>query len=587
MDMARKPVTPGFSPEDTDAGAGSFVQVDVDGAATEKPARESRSSSPTPPPFKPSRDFLLAFGSLMVVILVIAIDATSLSVALPIVSADLNGSALEAFWSGTSFLLSSTVLQPTFASLSHIFGRKYLLYVTGLFFFIGSLVAAVANNFTVILIGRTIQGCGGGGIIALVEVVVTDLVPLSQRGQWFSMISAMWSIGTVTGPLIGAGFSQNIDWRWIFWINLPAIAVGMIAVFFFLHQTSIPGGMVEKLKRFDYIGSVLFTVSSTAFLFGLTSGGVQYGWDHVAVLLPMIGGAALLVVFGWYEFKVAKEPIIERAIFNNWAMVANYIVSIFHGMILWSLLYFLVLYYQAVQGQSVVISAVSILPETLTVAPAGVIVGVVAGITLRYRWSLFSGWIITTLGCGLLLLLGPETTVVQYIFLNIPVGIGTGMLFPAMTLSIQAACKPSLNGHAAAFFSFCRAFGQAIGVALSGVIFQNGFKKELEKIPRFAALADTYSKDATAIVEAIKAMPASEDKTLLIEAYNEALKYIWYALLALSAVSMFIAFTVKSYSLVQDHVTKQGLADKEQRKSKRVNGTSDEENGGAGAMVSE
>jgi MFS family permease len=115
----------------------------------------------------------------------------------------LGGSAIEAFWSGTSFLLTSTVFQPVIGSFSHIFGRKPLIYLSLTFFLAGAIVAAVANNFTVILVGRSIQGIGGGGIICLTEIVVTDLVPLRERAKWFSMFSAMWSIGTVAGPLLG------------------------------------------------------------------------------------------------------------------------------------------------------------------------------------------------------------------------------------------------------------------------------------------------------------------------------------------------------------------------------------------------
>lgn len=115
----------------------------------------------------------------------------------------LGGSAIEAFWSGTSFLLTSTVFQPVIGSISHIFGRKPLIYISLVTFLAGAIIAAVANNFTVILVGRSIQGVGGGGIICLTEIVVTDLVPLRERGKWFSLFSAMWSVGTVIGPLLG------------------------------------------------------------------------------------------------------------------------------------------------------------------------------------------------------------------------------------------------------------------------------------------------------------------------------------------------------------------------------------------------
>jgi MFS family permease len=199
----------------------------------------------------------------------------------------------------------------------------------------------VANNFTVILVGRTIQGIGGGGLISLSEVVVTDLVPLAVRGQWFSLLSAMWSIGTVTGPLIGAGFAQNVSWRWIFYINLPIIGLGVVMIVFFLHQAKIPGGIAMKLGRFDWLGSFLFTVGSTALLFGISTGGVMYEWSSWRTLLPLILGFAIIIVFGFYEFRWAKEPLINKGIFNNWTMISNYIMTVFHGAILWSLLYFL------------------------------------------------------------------------------------------------------------------------------------------------------------------------------------------------------------------------------------------------------
>ncbi|KAL0935207.1 major facilitator superfamily transporter [Colletotrichum truncatum] len=530
--------------------------------------------------FKPSREFLLAFGALCTVVLAVAIDATTLSVALPTMSTQLGGTALEAFWSGTSFLLASTVLQPTIAGLSIIFGRKYMVYVASLLFAVGSIVGAVANDFTIVIVGRTIQGVGGGGILALSEVIVTDLVPLAVRGQWFSMLSAIWSVGSVTGPLIGAGFAQNVSWRWIFWINVPIIVLGVVMVFFFLKQTKIPGDFMGKLGRFDWLGSFLFTAGSTSFLFGISTGGVMYEWNSFRSLLPLILGVVILVVFGYWELKLAKEPIINKGIFNNWTMIANYIMTVFHGMILWTLIYFLVFYYQAVKSYSVVISAVAALPETLTVAPAAMAVGIIAGTTGRYRWSIWAGWIITTLGAGLLCLMRPETTIPAWIWLNIPIGLGTGMLFPAMALSIQAACEPALNGQAVAFYSFLRTFGQSIGVAVSGVIFQNAFRERLADIPSLAHLADEYSRDATIVVEIIKYMPMSSTRIELVEAYCDALRAVWITLIAFSAFCMLVSATVKRYSLEQEHVTEQRLVVSDESSTEKAGNQRDVERGG-------
>lgn len=522
--------------------------------------------------WKPTKRFLLAFMSLFTIIAAVAIDSTSLPTALPIMSAELGGSALEAFWSGTGFLLASTIIQPTVASMSHVLGRKIMLYVSSAGFVGGSLVCALARNFNVILIGRTVQGAGGGGLIVLLEILISDLVPLAHRGTWFSAISAMWGIGTSTGPLIGAGFAQEVSWRWIFWINLPIVGLGMLFVTLFLKQAQVPGHIVEKLKKFDWLGSVLFSAGSASFLFGLTAGGVRYPWASYQALLPLIIGLSAMVSFVYWEFNFASEPIVDKRIFKTWTAVSTYIQTMLHGLVLWAAIYFLTLYYQAVKLYSPVTSAIALFPETVGLSLSSIAVGALTGRWKRYRWALWGGWSLTTLGAGLLYRLNADTTTTQWIFLNIPFGVGTGMLFTAQILAIQAGTEPHLNGEAAGFFSFIRIFGQALGVAISGVIFQNSLKQSLLRIPGFASLADMYSRDATAAVTLIQAMEDGETKTRMINAFSDALSSIWLSLLAFSATGLLLSMTVKGYSMAQEHVTAQHLVQDKDRAADEESG---------------
>jgi MFS family permease len=187
-----------------------------------------------------------------------------------------------------------------------------------------------------------------------------------------------------------------------------------------------------------------------------------------------------------------------------------------------------------------------------------VIVGIVCAKTGRYRWAIWTGWAMTTFGAGLLVLLGPDTTIAQWVFLNFSVSIGTGMLFPAMALAIQAAGRPQDAGHAAAFYSFIRVIGQSLGVALGGVIFQNQIKQKLMSYPLLAPLAGEYSKDATALVGIINRMSEGVEKTQLVLAYADSLKTIWIVMCALSAVGLVASLWTKKYSLDQEHKTAQG-----------------------------
>lgn len=509
--------------------------------------------------FKPTIRLVLTFGTLAVITLMVALDGTSLSVALPIMARALKGTAIEAFWAGTSFLLCSTIFQPSFAELSHIFGRKPLVMVALVFFLIGAVVAATANGFGSLLVGRSLQGVGGGGLIALTEILVTDMVPLRQRGQWFGIISAMWSIGSVTGPIVGGAFAQAASWRWIFWINLPFIGLALVLVPLTLILAFKVSSLADKLRRVDWIGSVLFIGSTTSFLIPITWGGVSYAWDSWRVLAPLIIGIVGLAVFVVFEEYVAKEPLIRLDVFKNRTAAASYFETTLHGMILWCILYYMPLYYEAVKGETPIIAGISLFPATFTVAPAAMVTGIVISKTGRYRWAIWSGWVLTTMGTGILYLLDVNTTTVQWVFLNLVSGLGMGVLFPSMAFSIQAATINKDLAFAVALFSFFRAFGQAIGVAVGGVIFQNQLKKKLLTYPLLAPMAGAYASDASGLVQIIKTMQHGPARTQLIQSYAESLKLVWIVMCALAGLALLSSFLIKGFELDRALDTEQGF----------------------------
>ncbi|KAL8919187.1 MAG: hypothetical protein Q9208_006947 [Pyrenodesmia sp. 3 TL-2023] len=491
--------------------------------------------------------------------MVVALDGTSLSVALPIVSSDLGGTAIEAFWSGTSFLLCATIFQPSFASFSHIFGRKPMIMVALVFFAAGAIVAATCRNFEVLLIGRSLQGIGGGGLIALTEIIVTDLVPLRLRGKWFGIISAMWAIGSVSGPIIGGALARGDTWRWIFWINLPFCGIAFVFVPLFLRLAFKPSHLTAQLARVDWFGSFLFIASTTSFLIPVTWGGVSYPWTSWRTLVPLCVGIAGLISFAAYEEAVAAEPLIRPAIFKNRTSAASYIATVVHGMILWSLLYYLPLYYEAVKGFSPIIAGVALFPETFTVAPTCIVVGVLITVTGRYRWAIWSGWALTVAGTGLLYLLDVHISTVAWIFLNLVGGLGMGMLFPSMAFAIQASQTNEDLAFAVAMFSFFRAFGQALGVAVGGSVFQNQVKTKLLAYPALASKAIEYSKDASSLVQIIKGMKDGPAKQDLQQAYADSLKVVWLTMCGLAGIGLFASLFIRGLDMNKPLETEHGF----------------------------
>ncbi|KAL4869563.1 hypothetical protein BDV12DRAFT_185070 [Aspergillus spectabilis] len=508
--------------------------------------------------FKLSNTGRLIFCALAVLTLMVSLDGTSISVALPEMATDLHGSAMEAFWSGTSFLLCSTVFQPSTATLSNIFGRRPVILVSLVLFFVGALVAGIAKDFTHILIGRCIQGVGGGGISVLSEVVVTDLVPLRLRGYYYGILSAMYSLGSVLGPILGGGFSENVTWRWIFYINFPFIAISTILVLFFFRLQTPPGNLSYKLRQIDYAGTILFVGSISSFLIPLTWGGVLYSWTSWRTIVPLLIGVAGMVTFTIYSFK-ASNPMIPHSIFGNRSATVAFITSSLQGLILWGALYYLPLYYQAVREFGPILTGVALFPQTFTVAPSAIFCGIVVTLTGRYRWGLWVGWALSIIGLGLLCLLRPHTSTVGWIFLNLPSGLGLGFITAAIVCTVQASATNKNLTVAVAMVVFFRAFGQAVGIAVGGVIFQNRMRHELTKYEEWQNEAANLSKDAAALVMVIQGMGGGLAKEHLKLAYSDSLRVIWAFMAGISGVGLGLSVLVKKYDLNRALRTDQGV----------------------------
>lgn len=241
----------------------------------------------------------------------------------------------------------------------------------------------------------------------------------------------------------------------------------------------------------------------------------------------------------------------------------NYIGTFFHGIILWCALYYLPLYYEAVKDLNPIMAGVAIFPQTFTVAPASVLVGIVVSLTGKFREALWIGWALATAGMGLMSILDVHTKTVAWVFLNIVGGIGTGMLFPAMGYAVQASASDENMGHAMGMFSFVRAAGQSFGVAIGGVIFQNALRDEMNKFPELKELAGEYSKDAVALVQVIKNLPkGNEQRDMLVESYAKALKPVWLAMMGFAAGGLLLSLATKKLSINRELKTEHGLREK-------------------------
>jgi MFS family permease len=399
-------------------------------------------------------------------------------------------------------------------------------------------------------------------MVSLTYVIVTDMVTLRERGKWFSLITLQWAIGSVGAPVIGGAIAEHANWRWLFWLNFPFIAIAFVGIPVCLKLTFRQTSMWAKVKRFDWAGSGLFVASLTSFLVPLTWGGIMYDWSSYHTLVPMLVGVVGLITFFLWQKFFSPEPLIRGSIFLTSTAKVGYLGTFLHGILTWSMLYYQPLYYEAVQGFGPTKAGIAIFPVTFTVAPSAVVVGLIIAKTGRYRPSIYIGWVLCTLGAGLLTLQGSATTTVQWIFLTLVVGVGAGILFSAQSFAVQASASNADLPFAGAMYSFFRALGQTFGVAMGGVIFQNQFRRSLERSTNalLQGNASEWARNAMAFVEVLRIMPEGKVKTLLVEAYVDGLRMVWIVMCALCGIALVLSLLfTKDISLERPLETEQAF----------------------------
>lgn len=291
----------------------------------------------------------------------------------------------------------------------------------------------------------------------------------------------------------------------------------------------------------------------------------MYDWHSWRTLVPLLIGIAGLIIFMLYEAYIPQDPIIPMSIFSTKTALVSFIGTVIHGLVLWCLLYYLPLYFLAVKGYSPTMSGVALFPATFTVAPSAALTGVLITKTGHYRIFVWSGWFFSIFGTGLLCYIKEDTSIPAWIFLLLVPGIGFGILFLSLAFAIQASADPKNLAIAVAMFSFFRAFGQAIGVAVGGVIFQNQMLRNVASYPELAPFAGEYSSDAAGLVEIIRLMPDGPRKFNLRVAYTDSLRVVCAVCCGILVVAgLFSVFTEK-YDLDRSVDTDQGL--KEEKKS--------------------
>ncbi|KJY01044.1 hypothetical protein TI39_contig305g00015 [Zymoseptoria brevis] len=237
--------------------------VSMDGASVERTGEHSLEYGDAD--WKSSKQIKLILVGQICVVFAISLDMTILTTTLPAVAVALNTNATGAFWIASSYLLANAVVQPIMAGLADIVGRRSITFSALCIFILGSIICCVANDLVTMLVGRTIQGIGGGGVLSVNLIILSDLIPLRVRPKYLSIMQLTVRVGFNIAPIIGGAFVKVTTWRWLFYINLPFCAIGLAIIPFVLRYKRPISTFEEKLSKIDWIGSFAFIIGMTTF----------------------------------------------------------------------------------------------------------------------------------------------------------------------------------------------------------------------------------------------------------------------------------------------------------------------------------
>src|SRR5579859_2296228 len=257
------------------------------------------------------RETLLTMLSVLLVMLLAALDQTIVGTAMPRIVAELQGFEHYA-WVTTAYLLTSTAVVPISGKLSDMYGRKFFLLGSAALFVLTSALCGLSQDMTQLIVFRGLQGVAGGVLTSTVFTVVSQIFPPAVRGRYQGIFSGIFGLASIVGPLIGGYLTDNLSWRWVFYVNLP---IGLIALTVLV--LSFPNVRpVVRARQIDYLGALTLVLGVVPLLLALSWGGNDYAWSSPVIIGLFAVAAIMLVIFGLVESR-AGEPIIPLSLFGN------------------------------------------------------------------------------------------------------------------------------------------------------------------------------------------------------------------------------------------------------------------------------
>ncbi|KAJ3387979.1 hypothetical protein HDU84_000370 [Entophlyctis sp. JEL0112] len=518
-------------------------------------------------------EFALVFAGLLLSILLAALDQTIVATALQTIVKDFGHQELIP-WIGSAYLLTAAPLGTLYGKFADIFGRKWVFVFAITIFEVGSLVCGISSSMVVLIVGRSIAGIGGGGIFALVLIIISDIVSVRDRGKFQGLIGATFGLASVIAPLLGGAFSDNGLWRWCFLINLPLGAITLATVIVFLKFPSEKSSIKEKIGRIDFIGAAVLFAAVLCLVTPLQLGGSIWDWNSPQTIAMFVLSVVLFGLFSYVEIKVAKEPVVPPSIFINISVPVLFVISICVGAAFLSGIYYLSLFFQVVYGDTATQGGLALIPLVFGLVVSSILSGVLISKYGKYIHFFYIGPVVVAAGIVATSFLNSTSFLIEQIVFLFIFGIGVGCLIQTRVLALQSIVPLEMIAISTAVLQTCNTLGSTIGISITGTIFNNlvisnnADKAELQQfISQFIAekisvgqadvseilnllnaAAPYYPRNNETLAAVYNATLATA-KSQLIDGFTGAFKIAYLCLIPYTAIALLLAVFVKQVDL--------------------------------------